>query len=146
MDAATDAAPAGNAGATARRWAYMGVIVDVACVAAAVIGLMLLIAWQIRGESSGRWRRGGGSTGVGLGGGLEELQALFSPGKRVQVEQRREQLTLRDDAQVGAPPHFGVDLDRGVAVLHGKGGTGGETGRGRTGAQAPQPREQSTSR
>ncbi|MFJ3217178.1 DUF6191 domain-containing protein [Kitasatospora sp. NPDC086801] len=110
---------------------------------------MLLIAWQIRGESSGRWRRGGRSAGAGLGGGLEELQALFRPGKQVQVEQRREQLTLRDDAQAGAPPHFGVDLDRGVAVLHNKGGTGGTggaTGLGLESAQAPQPREQSTSR
>ncbi|MFJ2188216.1 DUF6191 domain-containing protein [Kitasatospora sp. NPDC087861] len=123
----------------------MGVIVGVASAVAAVLGLVLLAVWQIQGESSGRRRPDGGSTGVGLGGGLEELHALFSPGKQVQIEQRREQLTLRDDAQAGAPPHFGVDLDRGVAVLRGGGGTAGPD-RERESAQAPQPREQSTSR
>ncbi|MFD4655317.1 DUF6191 domain-containing protein [Kitasatospora sp. NPDC058444] len=144
----------------------MGWIVGVAAAVVAVLGLVLLAAWQVQDESSSRPRQRG--PGVGLGaGGLDELHALFSPGKQVQIEQKREQLVLRDDARAGAPPHFGVDLDQGVAVL-----PGGAAGRqphpaahaesptgtadraprdtpGRapreTGAQASQLREQSTS-
>ncbi|MBV2156283.1 DUF6191 domain-containing protein [Kitasatospora sp. SUK 42] len=145
----------------------MGLIVGVACAVAAGVGLVLLAAWQVWGESSPRRRERGPGVGVGAGGGLDELHALFSPGKRVQIEQRREQLSRRDDTQVGAPPHFGVDLDRGVAVLrtggdHGDGGGGGdgadrseggggeggggEGGGGGRPGQTSQPREQSTSR
>ncbi|MGW3177939.1 DUF6191 domain-containing protein [Kitasatospora sp. NPDC001119] len=137
----------------------MGWIVGVAATVAAVLGLVLLAVWQVQDESSSRPRRRGPGVGTGAGG-LEELHALFSPGKQVQVEQKREQLVLRDDEQAGAPPHFGVDLDRGVAVL--PGGAGGRApgpaeregiGTGTAGraprepgAQAPQVREQSTSR
>jgi hypothetical protein len=95
----------------------MGWIVSVACVVTVAVGLVVLSACQMRGESSRRRRPRAPGVGVGGGGGLEELHALFSPGKRIQIEQRRDQLALRDDAQTGAPPHFGVDLERGVAVL-----------------------------
>ncbi|MGW2250460.1 DUF6191 domain-containing protein [Kitasatospora sp. NPDC001660] len=147
----------------------MGMIVGTAALVAAIAGLVLLAAWQIRGEAAPR--RGsksgaggkGGSAGGGFGPGLagmEELHALFSSGKQVQIEQRREQLALRDDAQAGAPPHFGVDLEAGVAVLRGMptapgaapvGGTAGldalaAPGGDRPPGQAPQVREQSTSR
>ncbi|MFJ9444176.1 DUF6191 domain-containing protein [Kitasatospora sp. NPDC101235] len=108
----------------------MGLIVGVAAAVAAVLGLVLLAAWQVWGESSSRPRGRGPGAGTGVGG-LEELHALFSPGKQVQVEQKREQLAQRDDAQAGAPPHLGVDLDRGVAVL--PGGAGGR-------APGPAPR------
>ncbi|MEU8919965.1 DUF6191 domain-containing protein [Kitasatospora sp. NPDC048545] len=94
----------------------MGLIVGAVAAVAAILGLAVLAAWQIRDEASPRPRRHG--PGVGLGaGGLDELHALFSPGKRIQVEQKKEQLALRDDAHAGSPPHVGVDLDRGVAVL-----------------------------
>ncbi|WP_051829493.1 MULTISPECIES: DUF6191 domain-containing protein [Streptomyces] len=99
----------------------MGVIVGVAAAVAAVLGLVALAALQIRDEASPRPRHRGPGVGMGAGG-LEELHALFSPGKRIQVEQKKEQLALRDDAQAGSPPHLGVDLDRGVAVLRGGAG------------------------
>ncbi|MEU3569209.1 DUF6191 domain-containing protein [Kitasatospora sp. NPDC036755] len=141
----------------------MGLIVGLAATVATVLGLVLLAMWQVQGESSSRPRRRGPGAGLGAGG-LEELHALFSPGKQVQVEQKRDQLVLRDDAQAGAPPRFGVDLDRGVAVLpggaagwrpgpaqHGGSGTGAGAGAvdwapEETGAQTPQVREQSTNR
>ncbi|MFF4814136.1 DUF6191 domain-containing protein [Kitasatospora sp. NPDC001309] len=89
--------------------------------ALAAVGLVLLASWQVWSESSPRRRErtpgAGGGGGGGGGGVLGEMHALFSPGKRIQVEQRREQTSRRDDTLTGAPPHFGVDLDRGVAVL-----------------------------
>ncbi|GAB7187904.1 DUF6191 domain-containing protein [Kitasatospora sp. Ki12] len=148
----------------------MGWIVGVVATVAALLGLAVLAALQIRDEASPRQRQRGPGAGFGVAG-LDELHALFSPGKRIQVEQKKEQLALRDDAQAGSPPHLGVDLDRGVAVLRGVGanadgeGTntdglganaaGANTNADRVGAnadgadaagQAPQVREQSTSR
>ncbi|MEU1282867.1 DUF6191 domain-containing protein [Kitasatospora sp. NPDC005856] len=144
----------------------MGWIVGVAATVVAVLGLVLLAAWQVQDEASSRPRKRGPGAGMGAGG-LDELHALFRPGKQVQIEQKREQLVLRDDAQAGAPPHFGVDLDQGVAVLPGGAAgrpprpaphaespmgtaaraarvTAGQAPR-ETGAQASQVREQSTS-
>ncbi|MEU4114448.1 DUF6191 domain-containing protein [Kitasatospora sp. NPDC028055] len=85
--------------------------------ALAAVGLVVLAGWQVWSESSPRRRERGPGVGGGGGGVLGEMHALFSPGKRIQVEQRREQTSRRDDTRAGAPPHFGVDLDRGVAVL-----------------------------
>lgn len=131
----------------------MGMIVGTAAVVAAIVGLLLLAALQIRDEASprrgsksgaGGAAGGGGGGGFGLGGGMmEELHALFSSGKQVQIEQRREQLVLRDDEHAGAPPNFGVDLEAGVAVLP---ATPTPPGGDRPAGQAPQVREQSTSR
>ncbi|MEE1787499.1 DUF6191 domain-containing protein [Streptomyces sp. SP17BM10] len=134
-------------------------IVGTAAVVAAIAGLVLLAALQIRDEASprrdpesgaGSGSAGGGGFGPG-GGMMEELHALFSSGKQVQIEQRREQLVLRDDEHAGAPPNFGVDLEAGVAVLPGTPATPGRpTAPGDTfggpSGQPPQVREQSTSR
>ncbi|MFI1379538.1 DUF6191 domain-containing protein [Embleya sp. NPDC020886] len=49
--------------------------------------------------------------------GTEDLQALFSPGKRLELEQRRVELVLRDEDQDGAPKRPDVDLDRGVVRI-----------------------------
>ncbi|MFD8783081.1 DUF6191 domain-containing protein [Kitasatospora sp. NPDC059599] len=58
------------------------------------------------------------SSGHGLGAtATEELHAFFNANKRVQIEQRRTQLVMRDDDYAGAPPHMGIDLDGGTAVV-----------------------------
>ena len=45
------------------------------------------------------------------------LSAALSPGREVDLEQRRVERLLRDDEDSGAPPRSGVDLDRGVVRL-----------------------------
>ncbi|MFD4658264.1 DUF6191 domain-containing protein [Kitasatospora sp. NPDC058444] len=58
------------------------------------------------------------SGGLGLGAtATEELHAFFNANKRVQIEQRRTQLAMRDDDHAGAPPRTGIDLDAGTAVV-----------------------------
>ncbi len=57
-------------------------------------------------------------SGVGLGATVtEELHAFLNANKRVQIEQRHEQLVLRDDVHGGAPRRMGIDLDAGTAVV-----------------------------
>ncbi|MFJ9839971.1 DUF6191 domain-containing protein [Kitasatospora sp. NPDC101155] len=70
-------------------------------------------AWLAR-RLNARSRPGG----LGLGAtATEELHAFFNANKRVQIEQRQAQLTLRDDEHDGAPPRTGIDLDGGTAVV-----------------------------
>ncbi|MGH3859745.1 DUF6191 domain-containing protein [Actinokineospora sp.] len=45
--------------------------------------------------------------------GFEELDAFFSGGKRLELEDRKSQSLMRDDEESGAPPHPRVDLDGG---------------------------------
>ncbi|MBV2156026.1 DUF6191 domain-containing protein [Kitasatospora sp. SUK 42] len=62
--------------------------------------------------------RGAGATAT------EELHALLYPSKRVQLEQRRIELVLRDDEHDGAPKRTGIDLAGGRAVIR-RGAAGG---------------------
>ncbi|MFJ9447498.1 DUF6191 domain-containing protein [Kitasatospora sp. NPDC101235] len=64
------------------------------------------------GPGAGRGAaRGAGATAT------EELHALLYPSKRVQLEQRRVELVLRDDEHDGAPKRTGIDLAGGRAVI-----------------------------
>ncbi|MFJ9691966.1 DUF6191 domain-containing protein [Kitasatospora sp. NPDC101183] len=57
-------------------------------------------------------------TGLGLGAtATEELHSFFNANKRIQIEERRTKLALRDDDHNGAPPRAGIDLDAGVATF-----------------------------
>ncbi|RGD56120.1 hypothetical protein DR950_38120 [Kitasatospora xanthocidica] len=70
-------------------------------------------------------RDGGHSGGRGAGAtATEELHALLYPSKRVQLEQRRVELVLRDDEHDGAPKRTGIDLAGGRAVIRRVAGTG----------------------
>lgn len=61
-------------------------------------------------------------SGVGLGATVtEELHAFMNANKRVQIEQRRVELVLRDDVHGGAPPRMDVDLDAGTAGIQRRG-------------------------
>lgn len=75
-----------------------------------VIPLFLLAALR----KAIRPRKGFGTRGVGATA-TEELHALLYPSKRVQLEQRRVMLVLRDDELDGAPKKTGIDLDGGTA-------------------------------
>ncbi len=94
-----------------------------------VIPLFLLAAGrkgvhiaQGRGWLPGRSAAGApGGRGVGATA-TEELHALIYPSKRVQLEQRRIELVLRDDEQDGAPRRTGIDLDSGTARIAGRAG------------------------
>ncbi|MFG3053012.1 DUF6191 domain-containing protein [Kitasatospora sp. NPDC048239] len=61
-------------------------------------------------------RNESGERGVGATA-TEELHALLYPSKRVQLEQRRIELVLRDDENDGAPPKTGIDLKAGTATI-----------------------------
>ncbi|WP_406192765.1 DUF6191 domain-containing protein [Kitasatospora sp. NBC_01560] len=54
----------------------------------------------------------------------EELHALLYPSKRIQLEQRRIELVLRDDENEGAPPKTGIDLTAGTATIRRPSGGG----------------------
>ncbi|MFF2625275.1 DUF6191 domain-containing protein [Kitasatospora griseola] len=77
-------------------------------------------------RATARWAtaRWAGRTETGRGVGAqagEELHALLYAGKRVQLEQRRIELVLRDDEHDGAPPRTGIDLAAGTARIRGSG-------------------------
>ena len=65
------------------------------------------LPWQ----RSGRRRRDVSSTA------FDEMHATLYAGKRLQLEQRRTEQLLRDDAEGSAPPRTTVDLDRRTAVI-----------------------------
>ncbi|MFF2080705.1 DUF6191 domain-containing protein [Kitasatospora sp. NPDC058162] len=66
---------------------------------------------RLRTRHSAAGGRGAGATAT------EELHALLYPSKRVQLEQRRVELVLRDDEHDGAPKRTGIDLAGGRAVI-----------------------------
>ncbi|ARF77542.1 DUF6191 domain-containing protein [Kitasatospora aureofaciens] len=80
--------------------------------------------------------RGAGATAT------EELHALLYPSKRVQLEQRRIELVLRDDEHDGAPKRTGIDLAGGRAVIRRGGGETGDRRQGQP-VQAPPVRKDS---
>jgi len=72
------------------------------------------LALRVRGHGLVPWRRDTrvSSTGFDL------LHAALSPGKQDELDQRRTEELVRDDAEDGAPPRSRIDLERGVAHLH----------------------------
>jgi Family of unknown function (DUF6191) len=77
------------------------------------------VAGGATGSTASAAGRGAGATAT------EELHALLYPSKRVQLEQRRIELVLRDDEHDGAPKRTGIDLAGGRAVIR-RGAAGGE--------------------
>jgi hypothetical protein len=77
-----------------------------------------IVQWaQDRGWLPGRFKRDApGTRGVGATA-TEELHALLYPSKRIQMEERRIELVLRDDEHDGAPKKTGIDLDAGTARI-----------------------------
>ena len=86
-----------------------------------VVLLVVLAGLERFGLWAGRrswipWRRKADRPTLSAGA-FDEFTASFYGTKRVEVEQRRTELMLRDDDQDGAPPRNRIDLDRGVASL-----------------------------
>ncbi|MFB7125577.1 DUF6191 domain-containing protein [Kitasatospora sp. NPDC056273] len=119
------AATARNGRVTSTRWTDMVMMAGLLLMAVLVIVPFTLasIRHLVVRSGSPRWlcRRLTTRTrrsGLGLGAtATEELHAFFNANKRVQIEQRRTQLVLRDDDHAGAPPRLGVDLGAGTAVV-----------------------------
>ncbi|HEU5472696.1 MAG TPA: DUF6191 domain-containing protein [Actinophytocola sp.] len=85
-----------------------------------VVLLVVLAAVERLGRFGGTrnllpWRRGGDPAGAPLSGtGLEELHAMLSGAKRIEVQERATRSMLRDEDQTGAPPlPAGLRLDHG---------------------------------
>lgn len=68
-----------------------------------------LLPGRMEGPEPGR--RGLGATAT------EELHALLYPSKRVQLQQRKVELVLREDEHNGAPKRSGIDLAAGIARI-----------------------------
>ena len=49
--------------------------------------------------------------------GVDVLSAAMTPGKALDIDQRRSTELMREDETDGAPPRSRIDLDRGVAHL-----------------------------
>jgi hypothetical protein len=64
------------------------------------------LPWQRTGQ-----RRAVSSTA------FDEMHATLYAGKRIQLEQRRTEQLLRDDAGDAAPPRSEIDLDRRTALV-----------------------------
>lgn len=83
-----------------------------------VVLLIALAAVERFGMWAGRgilpWRRDRATVSAA---GFDELTATLYAGKRVELDQRQQELVLRHDQLDGAPPRGGIDLDRGTAVL-----------------------------
>ncbi|MFJ2581978.1 DUF6191 domain-containing protein [Kitasatospora aureofaciens] len=90
-----------------------GLLLPAALVVVFFVGAVLRQLWARPAEGA---ERGAGATAT------EELHALLYPGKRVQLEQRRVELVLRDDEHDGAPKRAGIDLASGRAVIRRGGG------------------------
>lgn len=71
-------------------------------------GLVVLLIVLAAVERWSPWRRKDlPATTVGF----EELDAFFSGGKRLELEDRKSQSLMREDEESGAPPHLRIDLD-----------------------------------
>jgi len=79
-----------------------------------IAALDRLGSW-LHGRSGLPWYRDGHRPAPAPG--FDELQALFYPGKRHAIEQRRMELIVRDDEHDGAPPSVHVDLGTGRTVI-----------------------------
>ncbi|GLZ32863.1 hypothetical protein Lesp02_50510 [Lentzea sp. NBRC 105346] len=76
-------------------------------------GLVCLLVVLAFVELVVRRRRGAPVSAVGF----EQLGAAFEAGKADELEHRKAELMLRDDAEEGAPPRGPIDLDGGVARI-----------------------------
>ena len=83
-----------------------------------LVFFVLAVARRGIGRVTGRVSRERGMGAVAT----EEFHALLYPGKRLQLEQRRVELVLREDEHDGAPRRGGIDLDGGTARIRRAGG------------------------
>ena len=85
-----------------------------------VVGLVALatldrLGWWLHKKRGLPWHRDGRRPATAVG--LDEVHAVFQPGKRHAIEQRRLQHVLAQDDEDGAPPRVRVDLDRQIVIV-----------------------------
>jgi hypothetical protein len=77
--------------------------------------VLLLVAvglWELRRQAKRR------KPGTPLSATyINEFTAMFYGTKRMELDHRDSMSMMREEDAEGAPPHHGVDLDRGVVVL-----------------------------
>jgi Family of unknown function (DUF6191) len=102
-----------------RRWPDVAVLIFMT-LPGLVIGLIALatvdrLGWWLGKRLGLPWHRDGRRPATAVG--FDEVHAIFQPGKRNAIEQRRLEHVLADDDQQGAPPRVRVDLDQGIAII-----------------------------
>ncbi|MFD2079619.1 hypothetical protein SAMN05421678_116145 [Actinopolymorpha cephalotaxi] len=76
--------------------------------------VLLVVFWAYDKVQQRRGRRQGTPLSSTY---LNEFTAVFHATKRTELEHRESVSLIREEDPQGAPPGFGVDLDRGVVVL-----------------------------
>ncbi|AXB43400.1 DUF6191 domain-containing protein [Amycolatopsis albispora] len=96
--------------------------------ALSIPGLVCLLVLLAAVERFGRWvgdrgllpwrrrRRAAGRAPL-TATGVDELHAFFSGSRRAELDERKSQSLLREEAGDNAPPRSRIDLERGVADL-----------------------------
>ena len=98
----------------------MGIVWAVSLVTLVCLLMALVVLDQLGFKVAGRswlpWRRGE-RTRAAMETGVDQVSALFYATKHYELEQRKTEFMLREDADDGAPGRFRLDLDRGAATF-----------------------------
>lgn len=73
------------------------------------------LGWWLHVHRGLPWRRDGRRPASAAG--LDEIQAVFQPGKLHAIERRRLEQVLPAQDEDGAPPRVHVDLDRQIVTI-----------------------------
>jgi hypothetical protein len=112
----------------------MGIVWAVSLVTLVCLLMALVVLDQLGFKVAGRswlpWRRGQ-RTRAAMETGVDQVTALFYATKHYELEQRKTEFMLRDDAEDGAPGRFRLELNSGVPtfVVNTSGSPDPETGR-----------------
>ena len=90
-------------------------LVTLVCLLMALVVLDQL-GFKVAGRSWLPWRRGQ-RTRAAMETGMDQVTALFYATKHYELEQRKTEFMLREDANDGAPGRFQLELNCGTATF-----------------------------